>query len=173
MLLAAAATACFLSTAFVGARVPAQALRGATLREAGGSGEFDFGEYDAPVGVSISEAAEEDAPDLAPPEAEIFLQRETGVWECKNCGYEYNRVWGEGNISPGTDWKDVPDNFRCPKCRVSKDQFEARMEEVAGFADNQDYGLGFNTMTGGQKGIFIWGTLGLLFMGLLGGYLLD
>eukprot|EP00435_Cladocopium_sp_Y103_P033731 s1485_g8.t1 len=110
------------------------------------SGEFDFGEYDAPMGVSVMEAEEEEKAELAPPEAEVFMTRETGRYECQNCGYEYNPLFGEGNYGPGTQ---------------PKDDFQPVIEEVAGFAENQDYGVGFNTWTSGQKGIVIWGALGI------------
>eukprot|EP00933_Yihiella_yeosuensis_P046011 TRINITY_DN41477_c0_g1_i1.p1 TRINITY_DN41477_c0_g1~~TRINITY_DN41477_c0_g1_i1.p1 ORF type:complete len:228 (+),score=48.52 TRINITY_DN41477_c0_g1_i1:73-684(+) len=133
-------------------------------------GEFDFGEYEAPMGVSVMEAEEEEGPELAPPEAEVFLQQETGRYECQNCGYEYNPMWGVGDFGPGTQWKDLPVNFRCPTCRVSKDQFNPIVEEIAGFKENQEFGLGFNTWTGGQKQILIWGGLIGLAGILLSGY---
>eukprot|EP00439_Symbiodinium_sp_Y106_P037781 s4465_g4.t1 len=47
--------------------------------------------------------------------------------------------------------QDLPSSWRCPQCQVSKDEFQAVIEEVAGFAENQDYGVGFNTWTSGQK----------------------
>eukprot|EP00913_Durusdinium_trenchii_P028769 g26980.t1 len=51
-----------------------------------------------------------------------------------------------------------------------KADFQPVIEEVAGFAENQDYGIGFNTWTAGQKGIVIWGFLGLAALGLLSAY---
>lgn len=42
-----------------------------------------------------------------------------------------------------------------------------------GFAENQQYGLGTNSMTGGQKSLLIYGTL-LVFVALfLSGYALE
>lgn len=134
------------------------------------SGEFDFGEYDAPMGVSVMEAEEEEKAELAPPEAEVFMTRETGRYECQNCGYEYNPLFGEGNYGPATQWKDIDGSFRCPQCGAPKADFQPVIEEVAGFAENQDYGIGFNTWTAGQKGIVIWGFLGLAALGLLSAY---
>lgn len=151
-------------------------LRGAIVLRAtdtDGGGEFDFGEYDAPTGVSISEAVDDEETILAPPEAEVFLTKETGEYECTNCNYVYKPLWGEGNYPPGTKFKDLPSNWRCPECRVSKDKFKPVVEEIAGFAENQEYGLGFNTMTAGQKSVLIWGSLTIVFVGLLSGYLLD
>jgi rubredoxin len=45
---------------------------------------------------------------------------------CVICGYVYDEeqgLPGEG-IAPGTAWKDVPENWRCPDCGASKDEFE-------------------------------------------------
>ncbi|CAJ1355633.1 unnamed protein product [Effrenium voratum] len=123
------------------------------------SGEFDFGEYDAPMGVSVMEAEEEEKAELAPPEAEVFMTRETGRWECQNCGYEYNPLFGEGSYGPGTKFEDIGEEFRCPQCQAEKEEFQPVVEEVAGFAENQEYGVGFNTWTSGQKGWVIWGSL--------------
>lgn len=44
---------------------------------------------------------------------------------------------------------------------------------VAGFAENQKYGLGTNSMTGEQKTLIIYGALGLFFILFLLGYALD
>lgn len=150
-------------------------LRGRPLRAGKGldSGEFDFGDFEAPQGVSVEEAEEVEGPQLAPPEAEVFATRETGEWKCGNCGYTYKEFWGAGSAAPGTAFKDVPANWRCPDCKVSKDQFTPVIEDIAGFVDNQDYGLGFNTMTAQQKGYVIWGGLGALLALLLSGYAMD
>ena len=45
--------------------------------------------------------------------------------------------------------------------------------EVAGFAQNQKYGLGANSLTAGQKSILIYGSLALFFMLFLSGYLFQ
>ncbi|CAE8584172.1 unnamed protein product [Polarella glacialis] len=138
------------------------------------SGEFDFGEYTTSImQPSALDADEEDKPEMAPPEAEVFLQRETGRYECGSCQYAYDPLWGVGDVSPGTKFKDLPTNWRCPKCRVSKDEFAPITEEIAGFAENQEFGLGFNTMTQGQKGFVIWGGLFVLFLGLMSGYAIE
>ena len=44
---------------------------------------------------------------------------------CDVCGWEYDEELGypEGGIAPGTKWEDVPEDFECPLCSVSKDQF--------------------------------------------------
>ncbi len=47
-------------------------------------------------------------------------------YECTICGYVYDEKEGcpEQGIAPGTKWKDVPEDFVCPECGVSKDMFE-------------------------------------------------
>lgn len=44
---------------------------------------------------------------------------------CSICGFVYNEADGypKENISPGTDWSDVPSDFVCPLCGASKNEF--------------------------------------------------
>lgn len=45
---------------------------------------------------------------------------------CIVCGYIYDEAAGipsEG-IAPGTLWNDVPSDWACPECGVSKSDFE-------------------------------------------------
>ncbi len=44
---------------------------------------------------------------------------------CDVCGYVYDEEKGEpdSNIAPGTKWEDVPEDFVCPLCGVTKDNF--------------------------------------------------
>ncbi|MBF0292184.1 MAG: rubredoxin [Nitrospinae bacterium] len=44
---------------------------------------------------------------------------------CNICGYIYDPKVGdaEGGISPGTAFEDIPDDWVCPECAVTKDQF--------------------------------------------------
>ena len=44
---------------------------------------------------------------------------------CELCGYEYDETLGDpdNDIAPETTWDELPDNFECPLCGVSKDQF--------------------------------------------------
>ena len=48
------------------------------------------------------------------------------VWECLVCGWVYNEAdgWPEDGIQPGTRWEDVPADWLCPECGVSKADFE-------------------------------------------------
>jgi rubredoxin len=48
-------------------------------------------------------------------------------YNCVVCGYVYDPETGDpdGDISPGTAWEDVPDDWLCPVCGAGKDEFEA------------------------------------------------
>lgn len=47
-------------------------------------------------------------------------------WLCKVCGYLYEPERGdpEGGIAPGTPFEQIPEDWACPLCGVSKDMFE-------------------------------------------------
>ena len=47
-------------------------------------------------------------------------------WQCIVCGWIYDEAEGceEEDIPPGTRWEDVPEDFVCPECGVSKEDFE-------------------------------------------------
>lgn len=51
-------------------------------------------------------------------------------WECTVCGYIYNPDEGdlEAEIPPGTTFGELPENWICPECGVSKEYFE-KVEE--------------------------------------------
>ena len=61
----------------------------------------------------------------------------------------------------------------CPVCGASKDKFEVNVKVVAGFAENQKYGLGTNSMTGDQKLLIIYGALAAFFLLFIAGYALE
>lgn len=48
------------------------------------------------------------------------------TWMCVVCGFIYDEAAGlpEEGIAPGTRWEDIPDNWTCPDCGVTKDDFE-------------------------------------------------
>ena len=48
------------------------------------------------------------------------------VWVCEICGWEYDEAKGdeEEGLAPGTRWADIPDNWACPECGASKEDFE-------------------------------------------------
>jgi len=45
---------------------------------------------------------------------------------CQVCGYVYDPANGDpdNGIEPGTAFEDLPDDWTCPVCGVSKDEFE-------------------------------------------------
>ena len=48
---------------------------------------------------------------------------------CDICGWIYDETMGlpEQEIDPNTKWDDVPDDFICPLCGATKDQFSKRL----------------------------------------------
>ncbi|MBF0107070.1 MAG: rubredoxin [Deltaproteobacteria bacterium] len=42
------------------------------------------------------------------------------IYVCTVCGYEYNEK------DEGTKWEDLPEDWICPTCGVSKDAFEKK-----------------------------------------------
>ena len=51
-------------------------------------------------------------------------------YKCSVCGYVYDPELGDpdGGIKPGTSFEEIPDDWVCPVCGASKDQFE-KVEE--------------------------------------------
>jgi rubredoxin len=47
-------------------------------------------------------------------------------YECTVCGYIYDPAEGDpdNGIDPGTKFEDLPDDWVCPVCGATKDQFE-------------------------------------------------
>lgn len=47
-------------------------------------------------------------------------------YECVVCGYVYDPEEGDpdNGIEPGTPFEDLPDDWICPDCGASKDDFE-------------------------------------------------
>ena len=47
-------------------------------------------------------------------------------WQCSICGFIYDESEGlpDHDIEQGTAWEDIPDDFSCPDCGVSKGHFE-------------------------------------------------
>ena len=48
------------------------------------------------------------------------------TWMCVVCGliYDEQEGWPDEGIAPGTRWQDVVENWSCPDCGASKDDFE-------------------------------------------------
>ncbi|MDN5347964.1 MAG: hypothetical protein PWP65_1528 [Clostridia bacterium] len=47
-------------------------------------------------------------------------------WSCTACGYVYDPAEGdpEGGVKPGTPFEDLPEDWVCPNCGLTKDVFE-------------------------------------------------
>jgi len=106
---------------------------------------------------------------------EVFIKRSTGKHKCTTCDWEFDEIKGDaymigGLIQPGTNFAELPSNWRCPACRTSKDNFKEITEEIPGFEVNQGYGFGGNSMTGGEKSGAIFGGLFVFFVLFIGGY---
>ena len=53
-----------------------------------------------------------------------------GKYVCKICDYVYDPEVGDpdNGIAPGTAFEELPDDWLCPICGVSKDEFEPEEE---------------------------------------------
>lgn len=58
---------------------------------------------------------------LATDSEEILMK-----YQCTVCGYIYDPAVGDvdSGVEPGTAWEDIPADWTCPHCGVSKDMFE-------------------------------------------------
>ncbi|KAL3516235.1 hypothetical protein ACH5RR_023137 [Cinchona calisaya] len=106
---------------------------------------------------------------------EKFAVLNTGIHDCRSCGYRYDEAVGDPSypIPPGLPFEKLPDDWGCPTCGAAMSFFESKSVEIAGFAQNQQFGLGGNTLTSGQKALLIYGGLALGFLLFLSGYFLQ
>ena len=65
------------------------------------------------------------------PESHLWRVSGMARWVCSVCDYEYNEEAGDAaaGIPPGTRFEDLPDDWRCPGCRVGKEAFVRASEE--------------------------------------------
>ena len=51
-------------------------------------------------------------------------------YKCTVCGYIYDPDEGDpdAGVPPGTSFEDLPDDWVCPVCGVTKDKFEPYKE---------------------------------------------
>ncbi len=63
-------------------------------------------------------------PEVIPPD-DIAVGEATGKYVCSVCGYCYDPEKGdpEHGIAPGTRFEDLPEDWRCPRCRRPKSAF--------------------------------------------------
>lgn len=59
------------------------------------------------------------------PVGEIVYKTATGKYICSVCGYVYDHAQGDAKqgIAPGTPFEDLPDDWRCPRCKQPKEKF--------------------------------------------------
>jgi rubredoxin len=71
------------------------------------------------MGLSNSKTGNQGA---AKPEGVDRMKR----YVCQVCGYVYDPAVGDpdNGIAAGTTFQDLPDDWVCPDCGASKDQFE-------------------------------------------------
>ncbi len=60
-----------------------------------------------------------------PPAMNYGVKKSTGKYVCSVCGYVYDPAVGDpkSGIPAGTSFEDLPDDWRCPRCRQGKDKF--------------------------------------------------
>ncbi|WP_280461553.1 rubredoxin [Nocardia carnea] len=48
------------------------------------------------------------------------------LYRCVICGFEYDEElgWPDDGLVPGTRWEDIPDDWTCPDCGATKEDFE-------------------------------------------------
>ncbi|XP_051139499.1 uncharacterized protein LOC127257175 [Andrographis paniculata] len=122
--------------------------------------------------------AEEESPEQQLEQRRVeekFAVVNTGIHECRSCGFRYNQAVGDPSypIPAGMPFERLPDDWRCPTCGASQSFFESKRVEIAGFEQNQQYGFGGNSLTSGQKALLIYGGLILGFVFFLSGYFLQ
>lgn len=51
-------------------------------------------------------------------------------WICRICGFIYDEAVGDldHGFAPGTLWDDVPSDWVCPVCRVTKSDFDPLLD---------------------------------------------
>mmetsp|Transcript_4864 Transcript_4864/g.16310 ORF Transcript_4864/g.16310 Transcript_4864/m.16310 type:complete len:273 (-) Transcript_4864:71-889(-) len=107
-------------------------------------------------------------------DAEKFMRKATGNMVCVNCGWVYNPSSGDGKtVPPNTAFESLPEKWRCPQCYTTKSGFKEQTLLIAGFEENQQFGLGTNSLTGGQKAGLIFGGIALGAIFLLSGYAMN
>ncbi len=66
----------------------------------------------------------DNCPESIPP-VEVTVKTASGKYVCSVCGYLYDPAVGdpEHGVPAGTPFEDLPEDWRCPRCRQPKDKF--------------------------------------------------
>ena len=99
--------------------------------------------------------------------SEVFSDRdEDKPWRrfiCRACGFIYDEAIGDpdGGLAPGTRYEDIPDDWACPLCGVSKHDFDPYTPPAAGCtrpgATSHVAALAPRLALRGRKGVVIIG----------------
>jgi rubredoxin len=51
------------------------------------------------------------------------------IYQCVVCGFVYDESLGmeEHGVAAGTKWADVPEDWQCPDCGVTKSDFDMQL----------------------------------------------
>jgi rubredoxin len=68
---------------------------------------------------------EQAANDSAKPVPATGNEGPSAQWVCQVCGWIYDEAVGDpdSGIPPGTRFEDIPDDWMCPECMVTKEDF--------------------------------------------------
>ena len=70
--------------------------------------------------ISVEEKEGEPAPKVLQSSEELG-----GKYKCQVCGFVYNPIKGDpdSGIAPGTPFTNLPEDWHCPVCGATKNQF--------------------------------------------------
>ena len=59
-------------------------------------------------------------------------QEPSSSYQCLLCDYVYHEAQGykDDGLLPGTSWQDIPDDWCCPHCGASKEDFERMNKSI-------------------------------------------
>ena len=59
---------------------------------------------------------------------EKFAVLNTGIYECRSCGYKYDEAVGDPSypLPPGYQFEKLPDDWRCPTCGAAQSFFQSK-----------------------------------------------
>jgi len=78
-----------------------------------------------PASAPVPSTATVASPAQAAPAPAAVDGTDYTVWECEVCGFIYDEAAGlpEEGLAPGTRWTEIPEDWCCPDCGVTKAEF--------------------------------------------------